>query len=42
MREFDGHVLQLAQIVNRAEPERFARTSVDVDKLLQWVEGEFK
>ena len=35
LREFDGHVLQLAQIVNRAEPERFARTSVDVDKLLQ-------
>ena len=35
LREFDGHVLRLAQIVNRAEPERFARTSVDVDKLLQ-------
>ena len=35
LREFDGHVLQLAQIINRAEPERFARTSVDVDKLLQ-------
>ena len=33
--EFDGHVLRLAQIINRAEPERFARTSVDVDKLLQ-------
>jgi hypothetical protein len=35
LREFDGHVLRLAQIINRAEPERFARTSVDVDKLLQ-------
>jgi hypothetical protein len=35
LREFDGHVLRLAQIANRAEPERFARTSVDVDKLLQ-------
>ena len=33
LREFDGHVLRLAQIINRAEPERFA--SVDVDKLLQ-------
>ena len=33
--EFDGHVLRLAQIINRAEPERFARTSVDVDKLMQ-------
>jgi hypothetical protein len=31
LREFDGHVLRLAQIINRAEPERFARTSVDVD-----------
>ena len=28
LREFDGHVLQLAQIINRAEPERLARTSV--------------
>jgi hypothetical protein len=28
LREFDGHVLRLAQIINRAEPERFARTSV--------------
>ena len=35
LREFDGHVLRLAQIINGAEPERFARTSVDVDKLLQ-------
>ena len=35
LREFDGHVLRLAQIINRAEPERFARTSVDVDKLMQ-------
>ena len=35
LREFDGHALRLAQIINRAEPERFARTSVDVDKLLQ-------
>ena len=35
LREFDGHVLRLAQVINRAEPERFARTSVDVDKLLQ-------
>ena len=35
LREFDGHVLRLAQIINRAEPERFARTSVDVDELLQ-------
>jgi hypothetical protein len=35
LREFDGHVLRLAQIINRAEPARFARTSVDVDKLLQ-------
>ena len=26
LREFDGHVLRLAQIINRAEPERFART----------------
>ena len=33
--EFDGHVLRLAQIINRAEPERFAKTSVDVDKRLQ-------
>ena len=30
LREFDGHVPRLAQIINRAEPERFARTSVDV------------
>jgi hypothetical protein len=35
LREFDGHVLRLPQIINRAEPERFARTRVDVDKLLQ-------
>ena len=27
LREFDGHVLRLAQIINRAEPERFARTA---------------
>ena len=27
LREFDGQVLQLAQIINRAEPERFARTN---------------
>ena len=33
LREFDGHVLRLAQIINRAEPERFARTSVSGPRL---------
>ena len=35
LSEFDDHVLRLLQMTGKAKPARFARTSVDVDKLLQ-------
>jgi hypothetical protein len=35
LREFDGHVLRLLQMINKAKPERFVKTAVDVAELLR-------